>query len=47
MIAFGLLYVWLLVHRLRIAQMEEILEERGLQRAIVERLAEAETVSTS
>jgi hypothetical protein len=47
MTAFGLLYLWLLLHRLRIAQMEEILEERALQRAIVERLAEAEPVSTS
>jgi heme exporter protein C len=45
LIAFALLYVWLLIHRLRIAQMEEILEAKGLELAIADRLAEAEPVS--
>ena len=45
LIAFALLYVWLMIHRLRVAQMEEFLEAKGLEVAIAERLAEAEAVS--
>ena len=44
MVAFALLYVWLMIHRLRVAQMEDILEAKGLEVAIAERMAEAEPV---
>ncbi|MCU1345578.1 MAG: cmcC [Acidimicrobiia bacterium] len=47
LIAFALLYVWLLIHRLRIAQMEEILEDRGLEQALAERMAEGDPVAAS
>jgi len=38
-------YAWLLIHRYRIEQMEEQVEERGLETAIAERRAEAELVA--
>ncbi|MHB8671082.1 MAG: cytochrome c biogenesis protein CcsA [Acidimicrobiales bacterium] len=38
--AFTLLYVWLMLHRVRIARLEELLEERGLEQALAERRAE-------
>jgi heme exporter protein C len=41
-VAFGLVYVWLVTHRYRVAQLEEMLEERVLDLAIEERRAEAE-----
>jgi heme exporter protein C len=43
LVAFGLLYVWLLMHRMRTAQLEEIVEARSLDAAIAERVAEAGT----
>ncbi len=40
-VAFTLLYVWLLLHRQRVMAMEDAVEDRGLDRALVERRAEA------
>ena len=40
-IAFTLLYVWLMLHRTRAMAMEDLLEERGLDDALVARRAEA------
>jgi heme exporter protein C len=40
-IAFTLLYVWLLLHRTRAMAMEDVLDDRGLEDAIVARRAEA------
>jgi len=45
-LSFSLVYLWLLVHRYRVEQMEERLEEEGLELAIAERRAEAEAVSS-
>jgi heme exporter protein C len=39
-VAFTLLYLWLLLHRSRALAMEDILDEQGLDRALVERRAE-------
>jgi heme exporter protein C len=39
-IAFHLLYAWLTIHRFRIAWLEEQIEERALDDAIAERIAE-------
>ena len=39
-IAFTLLYIWLLMHRSRAMAMEDILEDRGLDAALVARRAE-------
>jgi heme exporter protein C len=44
-LSFSLVYLWLLVHRYRVEQMEERLEAEGLELAIAERRAEAEAVS--
>jgi heme exporter protein C len=44
--AFTLTYAWLMVHRLRIARMEEWVEANALEEAIVERRAEAELADT-
>ncbi len=41
-LVIGLLYTWLLIHRFRLAWLEDSLEERGLERAIEERRAEAD-----
>jgi heme exporter protein C len=43
-LSFSLVYLWLLVHRYRVEQLEERLEEEGLELAIAERRAEAEPV---
>ena len=40
MIAFTLLYVWLVMHRTRTMAMEDLLEDRGLDIALAERRAE-------
>ena len=40
-IAFTLLYVWLMLHRTRSMAMEDVLDDRGLEDAIVARRAEA------
>ena len=41
-VAFTLLYFWLLVHRFRLAWAEEQAEDRELEEALAERRAEAE-----
>jgi len=43
--SFLLRFAWLLVHRYRVAALEERLEDRGLERAIAERRAEAEATA--
>jgi heme exporter protein C len=43
LVAFGLAFVWLVTHRYRVAQLEEMLDERTLELAMEERRAEAET----
>ncbi len=40
-IAFTFLYVWLMLHRTRTMAMEDMLEDRGLDDALVARRAEA------
>ena len=40
-IAFSLLYVWLVMHRTRVMAMEDLLEDRGLDDAVAARRAEA------
>ncbi len=40
MVAFSLLYVWLVIHRTRAMAMEDMLEDRGLDAALAERRAE-------
>jgi heme exporter protein C len=40
-VSFLILFAWLLVHRYRVAVLEERLEDRGLEQAIAERRAEA------
>ena len=40
-IAFSLLYVWLVLHRTRVMAMEDLLEDRGLDAAVAARRAEA------
>jgi heme exporter protein C len=39
-VAFTLLYVWLVLHRQRVLAMEDALDDRGLDHAIVERRQE-------
>ena len=39
-IAIGLVFVWLLIHRFRLAWLEEQVEDEGLDLAIAERRAE-------
>jgi heme exporter protein C len=41
-IAFTLLYVWLLLHRSRAMAMDDLLDDQGLDRALDARRAEAE-----
>ena len=41
LLAFTLLYAWLLVRRFRLAWLEEQVEDRALETAIAERHAEA------
>ena len=40
-IAFSLLYTWLVIHRTRVMFMEDVLDDRGLDEALVARRAEA------
>jgi heme exporter protein C len=40
-VVFGLVFAWLLVHRFRLAWLEERAEAHGLDQALVERRAEA------
>ncbi len=40
-VAFTLVYVWLMIHRTRIMVMEDALDDHGLDLAIEERRAEA------
>lgn len=42
-VAFTLLYVWLLLHRSRVIAMEDLLDDQGLDRAIDARRAEAQS----
>ncbi len=46
MVVGGLVMAWLLVHRFRLAWLEEEVEQGGLDQAIAERRAEAEQVSS-
>ena len=41
LIAFTLLYVWLLLHRSRALAMQDVLDDQGLDRALADRRAEA------
>ena len=41
MIAFTLLYVWLVLHRPRVMAMEDMLDDQGLDDALAARRAEA------
>jgi heme exporter protein C len=43
LIAFSLLYAWLLLHRSRAMALEDLLDDQGLDRALAERRAEAVT----
>ena len=45
-IAFSLLYVWLVLHRTRVMAMEDLLEDRGLDAAVAARRAEAAAATT-
>ena len=45
LVAFTLLYGWLLVHRYRVAVLEERAMDRGLEEAIAERRAEADLIT--
>lgn len=40
MVAFSLLYVWLMLHRTRVMAMEDLIDDRGLDLALAERRAE-------
>ena len=41
LVAFTLLYIWMMVHRVRVMQMEQAMEDRGVELAIAERQSEA------
>ena len=41
-VAFSLLYLWLVIHRTRVMAMEDLLDERGLDEALSARRAEAD-----
>ncbi len=41
-VAFSLLYVWLMMHRTRVMAMEDVLDDRGLDDALAARRAEAD-----
>jgi heme exporter protein C len=45
-IAFSLLYVWLVLHRTRVMAMEDLLEDRGLDATVAARRAEAAAATT-
>lgn len=40
-VAFSLLFVWLLLHRYRVLTMEDVIDDQGLDRALAERRMEA------
>jgi heme exporter protein C len=40
MIAFALVFVWMLLHRLRLLQLEDLAETTGLESALAERQRE-------
>jgi heme exporter protein C len=40
-IAFSLLYLWLVIHRTRVMTMEDVLDDRGLDAALAARRAES------
>ncbi len=42
MVAFSLLYAWLMLHRTRVMAMEDLIDDRGLDIALAERRAEGE-----
>jgi len=42
LIAFTLVYVWLMIHKMRVMMMEDALDDHGLELALEERRAEAE-----
>jgi len=44
-VAFTLLYAWLLVHRVRLARLEELVDDRELADALAERRAEGDSSS--
>lgn len=41
-VVFGVIFAWLLIHRFRLAWLQEQIEEHGLERAIADRRAEAD-----
>jgi len=41
-VVFGLIFAWLLIHRFRLAWLQEQIEEHGLETAIADRRAEAD-----
>ena len=45
-IAFSLLYLWLVLHRTRVMAMEDLLDDRGLDDALAARRAEGEPVGS-
>jgi heme exporter protein C len=42
LVAFTLVYVWLMIHKMRVMMMEDALDDHGLELALEERRAEAE-----
>ncbi|HQV56889.1 MAG TPA: cytochrome c biogenesis protein CcsA [Ilumatobacteraceae bacterium] len=44
-VTFTLLYVWLLIHRQRVLAMQDALDDRELDRALIERRAEADAAA--
>jgi heme exporter protein C len=42
LIAFTLVYVWLMIHKMRVMMMEDVLDDHGLELALEERRAEAQ-----
>jgi heme exporter protein C len=46
-IAIGLVFAWLLIHRFRLAWLEDQLDDAGLDAAIAERRAEGETTTSA
>ena len=41
-VAFSLIFLWLMIHKMRVMRMEDALDDHGLERALEERRAEAE-----
>lgn len=44
-VAFSLMYVWYVLHRQRVLAMQDLIDDHGLDRALVERRNEAATVN--